>query len=55
MPKIKIRNMDDFTKSAVFQSTISKYFYDPKSIRESIKQKLNFHWINMIIIQMFMQ
>mgnify|MGYP001162507990 FL=1 len=41
MPKIKIRNMDDFAKvCGVSRPTISKYFYDPKSIRESIKQKI---------------
>ena len=40
MRKIKIKNMDDFAKvCGVSRPTISKFFYDPNSIRKSIKNK----------------
>ena len=41
MHKIKIKNMDDFAKvCGVSRPTISKFFYDPHSIRKSIKNKI---------------
>ena len=41
MRKIKIKNMDDFAKlCGVSRPTVSKFFYDPSSIRESIKNKI---------------
>ena len=41
MRKIKIKNMDDFAKvCGVSRPTISKFFYDPHSIRKSIKNKI---------------
>src|SRR6056300_310815 len=41
MPRDKIKNMEDFAKaSGISRPTISKFFNDPSSVRESLKSKI---------------
>jgi len=41
MPKVKIKNMEEFARaSGISRPTISKFFNDPSSVRASLKQKI---------------
>ena len=41
MDEPKIRNMEDFaTVSGISRPTVSKYFNDPQSVRESTRQRI---------------